>query len=568
MSSRVGFLSLPRELRDTIYYYYVFEANGYHFEYESGKLRANDRPIDLALMYTCTSIAAEMHYLPLNYNVIHFSTVKTEASKAAYFGMFFSHIEQCRRDILNALTRPEFRHHLTPDLVDELTLKYPQFAPLFQEQDDFGSRGGSSAVSYGRGLGGSSFGEASSAFRSFQIDMLAVLSRDTEFAEPLAKRFDDPPGGNRFSMDLWFEDSESTEYEDAEQWLRLQTYYSRGRASFLRRAHLFSGTEAWNIPSEDEVAQFVEILDASIQRRNIWEKVKWRFSAAAAAVHFFKSIARDTDTYLSIRRIALHEDRLSVAHPECHVLGLIPFCLQNRHLRIERHVNVWKTLSMGSMGGSVQRHAELLQKLTARGEGPRPGSWRDCNRNLTAAFGSSLCRWITEAMALSASGMPEGVFSLVLDGEPAPDQSSKLFEQVKEDAAWQVAHVQHRIRRAGKYTFRERCSSIYLSNVFPQAINDIVEGKSFIRCNFPTGELHDPAVLLDADGQCTDRSIRDPRFISPVSPDDWVMAYVPRCFCRTHRMQILPPLPSNLGELALEDWIPEIRSEEEQSPTT
>ena len=44
-------LGLPRELRDAIYYYYVFEPDGYHFDDKSGKLRASrNRPIDLQLM--------------------------------------------------------------------------------------------------------------------------------------------------------------------------------------------------------------------------------------------------------------------------------------------------------------------------------------------------------------------------------------------------------------------------------------------------------------------------------------------------------------------------------------
>ena len=79
----VGFLSLPRELRDTIYLYYVIEWNGYHYQYESGKFRTSDgRRIELALMYTCTCVAKEMHHLALNNNVLHFSTVDTELEKA------------------------------------------------------------------------------------------------------------------------------------------------------------------------------------------------------------------------------------------------------------------------------------------------------------------------------------------------------------------------------------------------------------------------------------------------------------------------------------------------------
>lgn len=81
--TRLSFLDLPRELRDIIYHHYVFELDGYHFDYETGKLRAsNKRRIDLALEYTCRIVAKEMHHLALESNILHFSTVDIERVKA------------------------------------------------------------------------------------------------------------------------------------------------------------------------------------------------------------------------------------------------------------------------------------------------------------------------------------------------------------------------------------------------------------------------------------------------------------------------------------------------------
>ena len=42
-----------------------------------------------------------------------------------------------------------------------------------------------------------------------------------------------------------------------------------------------------------------------------------------------------------------------------------------------------------------------------------------------------------------------------------------------------------------------RRGRICFSEVFPQAISDDVEGKFFVRCNFPTGGLYDPERILD-----------------------------------------------------------------------
>jgi hypothetical protein len=75
MSSHSRFLVLPRELRDIIYRYYILDADGYHFDFDSGKLRtSNDRTVDLALTYTCTTVAAEMNNIALESNLIIFST--------------------------------------------------------------------------------------------------------------------------------------------------------------------------------------------------------------------------------------------------------------------------------------------------------------------------------------------------------------------------------------------------------------------------------------------------------------------------------------------------------------
>ena len=81
--TRTGFLDLPRELRDMIYHHYIFEPDGYHYDYESGKLRTSKKcRIYLALERTCKVVAQEMHHLALGSNVLHFWTVDTERINA------------------------------------------------------------------------------------------------------------------------------------------------------------------------------------------------------------------------------------------------------------------------------------------------------------------------------------------------------------------------------------------------------------------------------------------------------------------------------------------------------
>jgi hypothetical protein len=69
------FLQLPRELRDEIYAHYLREETGYVHVAQTNKLqRADGRPIELALTYTCRLVAEEMRGLPLKVNAITFKS--------------------------------------------------------------------------------------------------------------------------------------------------------------------------------------------------------------------------------------------------------------------------------------------------------------------------------------------------------------------------------------------------------------------------------------------------------------------------------------------------------------
>jgi len=66
-------LSLPRELRDEIYTYYLQEPGGYVHSPTTNKLRCSDsRTIDFSLMWTCKKVASEMRDLPLRVNEVVF----------------------------------------------------------------------------------------------------------------------------------------------------------------------------------------------------------------------------------------------------------------------------------------------------------------------------------------------------------------------------------------------------------------------------------------------------------------------------------------------------------------
>jgi len=124
-----------------------------------------------------------------------------------------------------------------------------------------------------------------------------------------------------------------------------------------------SGREPWKIPTEEELDYLAGELfhvvpahpqcfnDQGMLKSGEYWKQHWhklRFSAAAAAAHFLISLSPTNRQHT--RKIVVHEDHFSVARPECHAQGLVPFCQENPALRIERRSNLWKTIFMPQLG--------------------------------------------------------------------------------------------------------------------------------------------------------------------------------------------------------------------------
>lgn len=383
----ISFLSLPRELRDTIYFYYVIELNGYHYHYESSKFRTCDgRHIDLALMYTCTSVAKEMHQLALNNNVLHFSTVDTEPEKAYRFDTILQPMESNRIFYtLGMLRKPEFRHYLSADLVARVVLKFPQFESLFHQPYYLNPK---ATFLHEEGKG-SSWGEANSTYCSFQKYMIELLSSESDFMEKLVNYYEDhqrvrdeiaesdaifnrlygsadldedeeDEDGNSEEEEEEEEEEESEEQVNENERLKFRSKLQEGldKASFLRSPLLLSGLKPWAIPRDEELLRFSTNLVIYDTHNKMSECIRWRFSAAAVAIHFFESASQSVR--LGVRKFVLHENKRSVAKSECHMLGLVPFCSQNPQLQIQRRLNVWGNFSTATADSDASRFASLI----------------------------------------------------------------------------------------------------------------------------------------------------------------------------------------------------------------
>ncbi|KAL8885505.1 MAG: hypothetical protein Q9215_006645 [Flavoplaca cf. flavocitrina] len=496
----LSFFSLPRELRDTIYHFYLLEPEGYFYDLESGKLRAHGkRRIDLALVRTCSAIATEIGGL------FRVETVFQQLLACFWLGR--------SRVAVRRFSKPYDRASVDKQWLSGGSCNFYEKEYAAARERDFAA--GRSTVNDHPGIG----------------------------EDERAKR----------------------EREDR---LEYHGKIGRDKASMVRRALSMPSPDPWMIPTDSELAQMnmkaglsgTSLDDAGVYvdgygdgDRDVktlpWKRIRWRFSAAAAAIRFFKSISQATCS--GIRKVVLHENRLSVARPESHALGLIPFCVQNPQLHIERRVNVWSTLLTTRPVLYTNPIHTRAKDLLDYFNGDDNERWDSHDSTRLLWVSESFCRWITEASALSAHGMPDRSFSLIFDGDPAPDQSSDLFELVKEDAVWQVAEADWYTSHSSSQGFEGiRQRSHYKSEVFPQAINDIVEGKSCIRCNFPTGKLHHPQRVLDMTRHITYEPTgrRNQRRMDL----DWAGVWY------RQRLRIpfefSPPSPSS-SDLALQDFI-------------
>lgn len=489
-------LALPRELRDDIYEHYLKVEGGYTYNFESGKLSCATptcarTAIDLELMLSCRQIAAEMRGLALKINTITFTTVAPDAkqSNLRYF-------EKTAPDwwdaVFKCLQEKDFNHPLRSSAKDwwpvpnfdesvcrAVSEAFPKFEPhlrLIQRLASEPSRhppffdyfSGTSRIPDGQvawedtGELQTWYGEVPSLQQQAALATLKLIS----------------------SRSCWSEKA----WSDVEEDFRLRPRRSHRvptpeRAADLIRYH--SLYKPWTIVEDDASNEIMyddlhlaynrhdQKTEHEYSMRNSFQENRTRYflSAASTAIHFLENIPGQRK---NIRKIILDERYPGQRYSECHGLGFIEFCKENPQLRIERRANLWKNV------WQTNTIFPILDGFTITSE---------------------VTYWIIEALALVPAGMPPGSFTLVLDGDPAPEQCTKLFQQVHRDAAWQKALLEsfdrgilpefayHDKRRLDGYVFED----------FPQALRDIARGTCrAVRANFDVGEPWDVEALIEA----------------------------------------------------------------------
>lgn len=176
---------LPRELREIIYGYYITVDGGYLCDtdaFVAGRLKRIDgQPIDIALIYTCKTIAEEMDRggLAMRLNAISFTTLYSpdlSILAKAFQQLMNDGLEPLRDAMLKCVG-----YHLSESSILQLKGDYPYLAPVLDrlKSEDPPARLGHER-SYRTYRRNGPYGEVPSTYREFVKDALRLAAEDPE----------------------------------------------------------------------------------------------------------------------------------------------------------------------------------------------------------------------------------------------------------------------------------------------------------------------------------------------------------------------------------------------------
>ncbi|KAI4940027.1 uncharacterized protein J4E92_001315 [Alternaria infectoria] len=222
----------------------------------------------------------------------------------------------------------------------------------------------------------------------------------------------------------------------------------------------------WSIPTRAELEAISEFLPP-------WPTASYRphldddyvpnvyFSAATVAIRFFQRLS--SENCQQLRKIVIQEDHPSVASPKIHGQGLLPFCLANPKVRIERRVDVWRTEFVYS-SNHFDNHAKGIVMMIGT--------------------------WINEVKILYQMGMPAECFTLVLHG-PSEQASQQLSDAVVRAAIWLEGTVEIARREQRRFLPSEG-----ITEDFVDVIKEMIRGEIPARFDAEMGEVWDIEKIL------------------------------------------------------------------------
>lgn len=424
-SGKFDLLALPWDILEPIFSYVFRVEGGYVFDSTSEKLvTSSGSPINLSLMYTCRSIWEDTKDMPLSLNNITFSTLYTPEWRpwAGRFCHLCNYHRLLQTDLLFHL-----RAEITPDMCSEVDRRFPSVMPKLREELDLEYRW--------RGVGNCQHAPPG------RLPGLAPEYKCYRWRINRWEGIDRIP--RIFPCATWVKDPHTCK-QAIEYTLKLIARAQRGKFALLikmalpRWPHSMSlggfldiSLDSWDIPPRDKL----EVLGYLFQDENQWAGLldwpkrdpvndpenypldsdyvgyqeKYRFSATAVAIWFIRKLS--LRQRLSLKKVTLVEDKLSVNRPAIHGTGLIPLCQENPDLRIQRHLVLSQALQSFRPNSWGESDFDDQWNGRRRLLGPDRQKWVS-----PLCLTGDLLLWIAEASRLPSLGMPANSYTLVLDG--------------------------------------------------------------------------------------------------------------------------------------------------------
>jgi len=299
----LSFMDLPRELRDIVYELYLPDTDSTYDAKTHMFTITNKEANDMSLGFTCHTILEELLCRAFEVNLtFHAAFVHTLRESDDQWVDDIGHILLYKEDVVDEMAR----RFLTEAREEEIAACYPQFQPILTAW-----RLNRDGTWFSKGH---DWGEAPSIYRDFIQHTLTVLAKHPEFA------------------------NDDIDWMDI---LRILSGAQLPARNLLDLTDLQS--KLWSIPTNGDFMHTVSISGFPTENTDYPNTIRYPFSAAAIAIQFFSFLPLGLRK--QIQRLRLVENRTSIAHPECHMRGLIPFCIDMPKLRVERRVSIWKTAS-------------------------------------------------------------------------------------------------------------------------------------------------------------------------------------------------------------------------------
>ncbi|KAF5631608.1 uncharacterized protein FTJAE_7809 [Fusarium tjaetaba] len=457
-------------------------------------LQASGQAVQISLMLACRSIASETRHLPFTLNTITFSTIyrpdwrkqALELNQIAHY-----HIYLLRGMVLR------LGRLLTPDMYEEPSPEYSQYMPIVVEE---------------------------------VAEFLRIWDRRTELSTEVrnargfvdAKAFRDGAGSRVGAASIRLQGNDNTVALKRTRTYLLRQLADKHPIEFSQAIEeilpgwndshsiddFFSlGFDSWAMPTRAEVKEMVDLMQNTRywQNGDAWYhlgfdmpgyngpkyryKRKYWFSAAAQAIRFLGQLSQQQR--LLISKLILNEDRPAAAFPESHMIGMIPFCLENPKLHVEHHMNLWRNIL-------ARAEDYRIRTLMYYIEGP-PLVLEDTpeqHQTYPEAIGGAFTGFIMHLLETLKEGLPSDSYSLIIGGHPDPNHATEIFSvSMKPYIAWLTVHtdcIAHALIAPAnhhEYPFPSRASA--------QGIVPVSERSAIIQCDFTVDQPWDYEAIYN-----------------------------------------------------------------------